>query len=81
MRLLLLSMRCPSRGRSDDHRGQLLPVQLRRPEQNAPLGGDRGRLRDLSRRRQRDAVLRRARLYEEKGMCLGRALSRSRIIH
>lgn len=61
-------MRRPSRGRGDDRRGQLLPVQLRRPEQDARFRGDRGHLRDLSRRCRRDAVLRRARLYEEKGL-------------
>lgn len=68
MLLLLLPMWRSSRGRGDDRRGQLLPMQLRRPEQNARPGRDRGRLRDLSCRRWRDAVLRRARLYEEKGL-------------
>lgn len=67
--LLLPSVRHSSRGHGD-RRGQLLPVQLRRPEQNARLGGDRSRLCDLPRWRWRDTVLRRARLYEEKGLSL-----------
>lgn len=47
--LLLPPVRHSSRGYGDDRRGQLLPVQLRRPEQDARLGGDRSRLRDLPR--------------------------------
>lgn len=64
--MLLPPLRRP-RGRDDDCLGQLLPVQLRRPQWDARLGRDRGRVRDIPCGRRRDTVLRSAGLHEEEG--------------
>lgn len=57
-----------SRRRGDGSGGQLLPVQLHGAEEVDRRSGGGGHLCDFSRRRQRDAFLRLARLHEEKGL-------------
>lgn len=61
--LLLHAVLETTQRRRDHRRGQLLPVQLRGSEPNGRGWGHRGRLRDLPRRRWRDALLRRPGLY------------------